>query len=215
MTVELAESCFEYTHRWPVLGPDLVSKDPERVASAIDRLEDRDREIEAQVCCPGPAWRCRTSGDLTEDTWTQIDLSEFEDFMLGGVEVVANEVVIPRSGIYSCRWQVLAEYEGSEAAVHIAVLLSDSEGTRVDTVAYSAVTVAGSAVNVAFGANKGETLSVWAFTAEPDVSLMYDPNDSPAATLVASNAGEVPPMTEFSGHWVREGTFDRPTFGAQ
>lgn len=56
------EHPFEYYHRWTAtsLANDLLSGDAARVADAVQRLEDRDRELELwlknNACCCSDPW---------------------------------------------------------------------------------------------------------------------------------------------------------------
>lgn len=51
----IPDPCFEFTYRWPNLYEDLLSGDDDKVRHAIERLEERDRELEQKIkdCCCG------------------------------------------------------------------------------------------------------------------------------------------------------------------
>lgn len=92
------------------------------------------------------------------------------------------------------------------ADITLGIVLFDSGDNAVDTVAVADISGSGSAVNVAFGANETEYFVCYAYTADDDV-ILGDPYP-PLSTLPTNS--NTPAETEFSGHWVRDGEFDRP-----
>lgn len=158
-----------------------------------------------------PVWRVRGAGQaLTEDTWDEFDL-DWVDFLAGGATLSGNHVVIPRTGIYSTRFQIVAESNPSPGTydpidVNIAILVEDDSGNALDIVAVAKVS-SGSAVNVAFGANEGEHVVYYAYASDPDVYAQYAASAAPYTSL----AGSLVLGSEVSGHWVRYASFERPS----
>lgn len=141
--------CFEFTHRWPQIGPDLLSGDDTLTASAWSRLEDRDREIEDRVGCSDgstdqvPTGRVKPFGfnaptlptadtfdELVNGAWNIVKMAEaFHEY--DGMTLVSDSgLLVPSSGIYSASAQVFLEHWGAIALADVTTGAQYSSGSH-------------------------------------------------------------------------------------